>query len=124
MRTQTVKRRNRTARETSKATRRALRVILAADETDAIALKRRLEAAVTKNRHLAIDAGAVAALTTAGVQVLLAAAASAEARHVQFRLVSGAPAMIDVFGELGLADTVASWLDPAQNGRAGDAAEA
>ncbi len=123
MRTQTAKRRNRTARKTSKATR-ALRVILAADETDVIALKRRLEAAVAKDRHLAIDAGAVAALTTAGVQVLLAAAASAEARHVQFRLAAGGPAMIDAFGELGLADTIASWLEPAENSRVDDAAEA
>jgi anti-anti-sigma regulatory factor len=123
MRTRTAKRRNRTARETSRSTR-ALRVVLAADEADAIALKQRLEAALAKGRHLAIDASAVAALTTAGVQVLLAAAASAAARHVQFRLTAGGPAMIDTFGELGLADTIASWLEPAENSGAGDEAGA
>jgi anti-anti-sigma regulatory factor len=124
MRTQTAKRRkNRIAREVDTAKQSALCVTLAADDADAIALKRQLEPAVSKGRHLDIDAGAVAALTTAGVQVLLAAAAAAEARHVQFRLTGYRPSIIDLFGELGLADTIASWLDPARNGLTGHVAE-
>lgn len=107
MRTRTAKRRRNIAKPS------ALRVTLAIDEADAIALKRRLESAVNKGRHLEIDAGAIAALTTAGVQVLLAAAADAEVRHVQFRLTACGSSIIDAFGELGLSDKIATWLDPA-----------
>jgi anti-anti-sigma regulatory factor len=125
MRTQTAKRRrNRAARNIATADRPALRVLLRVDETDAVALKRRLEAAVDEGRHLAIDAGAVTALTTAGAQVLLAAAVSAEVRHLQFRLAASGSLIIEVFGELGLAERIASWLDPAGNGSTGRMAEA
>ena len=111
MRTQTAKRRrNRAARDTSTTRQSALRLTLAIDETDSIALKQRLESAVNEGRHLEIDAGAVAVLRTGGVQVLLAAAADAEARHVQFRLTACGSAFVDAFGELGLADKIAAWL--------------
>jgi anti-anti-sigma regulatory factor len=113
MRTQTAKRRrNRTARDNATTTRSALRLTLAIDETDPIALKQRLESVVNKGRRLEIDAGAVAALTTGGVQVLLAAAADAEARHARLRLTACGSAVVDAFGELGLADKIAAWLDP------------
>jgi anti-anti-sigma regulatory factor len=124
MRTQTAKRRkNRIAREGATAKQSALCVTLATDEADATALKRRLETAVSKGRHIDIDAGAVAGLTTAVVQVLLAAATDAEARHLQFRLTACGSSIIDLFGELGLADKIASWLDPARNGLTGHVAE-
>jgi anti-anti-sigma regulatory factor len=112
MRTQAAKRtRNRTDRDPVTAERSVLRVAL--EDADAVALKRRLESALKQGRYIEIDASALAGLTTAGVQVLLAAAADAEARHVQFRLIGGGPLIVDAFGELGLADKVASWLDPA-----------
>jgi anti-anti-sigma regulatory factor len=113
MRTQTAKRRrNRTTRAGAAAKRPVLRVTLSNDEADAGALKRRLESAACKGRHLEIDVGALAGLTTAGVQVLLAAAADAEARHVQFRLTGCGPSITDAFGELGLADRIARLTAP------------
>jgi anti-anti-sigma regulatory factor len=125
MRTQMAKRRmNRTARDAAATKRSALRLILAIDETDPIALKQRLESAVNKGRDLEIDAGAVVALTTGGVQVLLAAAAAADAGHLQFRLTACGSSMIDAFAELGLSDKIGTWLDPAGSGCAGRVTEA
>jgi anti-anti-sigma regulatory factor len=120
MRAQTAKRpKNRAARDTATETRSSLRIVLASDETDAAALKRRLETAMMKNRDLAIDAGAVTVLTMAGVQVLLAAAASAAAKHLQLKLTATSSALIEVFGDLGLAEFL---LDPIASQRAGRAA--
>ena len=124
MRTQTAKRpRSRAARDIAPAKRAALRVHLPSDEADA-ALTLRLKAAMNKARDLAIDAGAVAAMTTGAVQVLLAAAASAEARQLKFRLTATSPSLIDAFGELGLADEIAAWLGHAESGRTTHVAEA
>ena len=121
MRAQTAKRpKNRAARDTATEKRSSLRMVLASDETDAAALKRRLETAMVKNRDLAIDAGAVTVLTTAGVQVLLAAAASAEAKHLQLTLTAKSSALIEAFGDLGLAEFL---LDPLGSQRADRAAE-
>jgi anti-anti-sigma regulatory factor len=125
MRTQTAKRRrNRTAQDVAAAKRSAQRLTLAVDETDPIALKQRLEAAVNEGRDLEIDAGAVVALTTGGIQVLLAAAADAAARHLQFRLTACGSSIIDAFAELGLSDMIETWLDPAGSGCAGGVTEA
>jgi anti-anti-sigma regulatory factor len=113
MRTRTAKRRrNRTALDGAAAKRPALCVTLSSDDADAAALKRRLESAVNKGRPIEVDAGALAGLTTAGVQVLLAAAADVEARHAQFRLTGCGPSITDAFSELGLADRIARLTAP------------
>ena len=122
MRAQTAKRpKIRAARDTAMEKRPLLRVILASDETDAAVLKRHLETAMAKNRDLGIDAGAVAKLTTAGVQVLLAAVASAGAKHLQLTLTAKSSALTAVFGDLGLAEFL---LDPIGSQRTSRAAEA
>lgn len=121
MRARTAKRpKNRAARDSATEKRSSLRVKLASDETDAAALKRYLETAMAKNRDLAIDSGAVTALTTAGVQVLLAAAASAEAKHLQLTLTAKSPALSEAFVDLGLAEFL---LDPIAGQRTSRAAE-
>jgi anti-anti-sigma regulatory factor len=122
MRAQTAKRpKNRAARDTATGKRPLLRVILASDEADAAGLKRRLETAMAKNRDLAIDAGAVAKLTTAGVQVLLAAVASAGAKRLRLTLTAKSSALTEAFGDLGLAEFL---LDPIDSQRTSRAAEA
>ncbi len=114
MRTQTIRRHRKTSARERSTAGPSLRIILAADESDAPALQQRLAAAFGEGRHLAIDAGAVAVLTTAGVQVLLAAAADAAARKLDFRLAAGGPAVVAAFGELGLADSLAAWRESAE----------
>jgi anti-anti-sigma regulatory factor len=111
MRTQTAKRRRQTT-PNSAAKRSVLRVTLAIDEADPAALKRRLESAIDKGRPIELDAGVLAGLTTAGIQVLLAAAADAEARHVPFRLTGCTPSITDAFNEIGLADRIARLTAP------------
>jgi anti-anti-sigma regulatory factor len=122
MRAQTAKRpKNRAARDTATEKRPLLRVILAGDETDSAVLKRRLETAMARNRDLAIDAGAVAKLTTAGVQVLLAAAASAEMKCLRLTLTAKSSALTAAFADLGFAEFL---LDPVDSQRTSRAAEA
>jgi len=86
-------------------------------------MTRQLKAAMDKGRDLVVDAGAVATPTAADVQVLVAAAAGADARQLKFRL-TGSPSLIDAFAELGLADEIESWLDRAGSGYADHVAEA
>jgi anti-anti-sigma regulatory factor len=81
-------------------------VTLSSDEGDAGALKRRLGSALNNGRHIEIDVGALTALATAGIQVLLAAAADAEARQLRLRLTGCAPSITEAFGELGFADQI------------------
>jgi anti-anti-sigma regulatory factor len=119
MRAQTAKRpKIRAARDTATD---KLRVILASDETDAAVLKRRLETAMAENRDLGIDGGAVAKLTTASVQVLLAAFASAAAKRLRLTLTAKSSALTAAFGELGLAEFLLEPIDSQRTGRAAEA---
>ena len=124
MRAQAAKRSRHGAGRNSATRKQAARcVVVALDESDAAAVKRRLESALNEGRHIEIDAGALPALTTAGIQVLLAAAADAGARHLQFRLTGDAASIIALFGGLGFSDKIATWLDPARNRLSGRVAE-
>jgi len=109
MRTRTTRQHRKTSTRDRSRAGPPLRLILAADESDAPALRRRLAEAIDEGGHLAIDAAAVVALTTGSIQVLLAAATAAAARNLEFRLAAGGPAIVDAFGELGLADSLADW---------------
>lgn len=118
MRAQTIRRRRTSdVRDRSTAGPPPICVSLTADESDATALRRRLAAALGERRPLYVDAGAVAVLTTASVQVLLAAAADAVARKLEFRLVAGGPAIVEAFSALGLADSLAAWGPSAEGER-------
>jgi hypothetical protein len=124
MRTQTAKRRRGSSTPARSTAKQApLCLVIQADESDPVVLKRRLEEAVGAGRDLVIDTGAGAPLPTASVQLLLAAAACVESQGRKFRVVPDNPGIRDAFGELGLAERIASWLEPDGQGRAGGGAE-
>ena len=122
MRKETAKRRTMTAAKIRSAPNGLPpSVVLSADESDAEALKQSLMTALERAGAVDIDAGATEIVTTAGVQVLLAAAA---ARQRGFRLTACGSGFRDAFDELGLAETIASWLRPPIGNADGDAAGA
>lgn len=85
------------------------RLALAVREANPAALKQRFEKAIEQGRPLCVDAGAVDALSTADVQILLAAAMAARARALEFRVVAPSTPFVAAFDDLGLREILESW---------------
>lgn len=85
------------------------RLALTAREANPAALKQRFEKAIEQGRPLCVHAGAVDALSTADVQILLAAAMAAQARALEFRVVAPSTPFVAAFGDLGLREILDSW---------------
>lgn len=65
-------------------------------------LRQQLQAALAGGAPLALDLSAVTEVDTSGVQLLLAAAATARQRATELRLVAPSAALRDTLGLLGL----------------------
>jgi anti-anti-sigma regulatory factor len=82
------------------------RLALAARETSAAGLKQRFKSALAARRPLWVDAGSVEALSTADLQVVLAAAETARLGGLEFRIVAASAPFLNAFDELGLRETL------------------
>jgi len=82
---------------------------LAVKQADAGEMKRRFQEALKRQRRLCVDAGAVAGLSTADVQVLLSAAALAQTRELPFRVVAASSPFVEAFEQLGLRAALDAW---------------
>ena len=71
--------------------------------------KERLLAALTLNPVLKLDGAGTAHVTTPGVQILLSAHQSAQAKGGKLVLLNPSPALEAAFNDLGLAGKLGEW---------------
>ena len=72
-------------------------------------LKQALAQALAKGREIKLDAGPVERLSTACVQILIAAAAAMEKAGVPFTLLRPSQAFVECFDTLGLHPVLMQW---------------
>jgi len=67
-------------------------------------------AALMADGSLVLDAGAVERMSTPCIQVLLAAARTADAAHIRFSITNPSPAFRTALADLGLQADFSSWM--------------
>lgn len=81
----------------------------ALDMRHAARLKQALEQALAKGREIKVDAGPVERLSTACVQILIAATVAMEKAGIPFTLLHPSEAFIEAFNDLGLHPVLMQW---------------